>query len=712
MVGRVHYAVAALVITLVAAVFALGVYRYADSQRAYQSSQYEALAGAMQLAYAVPDGSKAEALKALQREAASLGHGGRIDRAFFVRKGEKIPSLNISKPARLVVDLGRKDGSEDEEEALITLSARLEKHFSEGGNVATLDHRYLNWTIGALGRRVAAWPVVGADGYLGLAGVELLPTPKPQSPYLPALLGALVFVGLFLAGLYAVQRREAHLPRAPSDRPLAAQLPHGKAPAHLPRAPSDRPLAAQLPHGKALSGRPPESIEDVAASPPDEAFPVGKVASEARRIGPALNGPSQLLFVSLSFLAILAVTSATYLDQTSRSANFVEHRNEVTTRFVNRVAWQDTEGLHHLDSLWNRIFKAPADQLVVSSADPAGANGAVICAEGPQAAADLAWDRTIPVVVVVALALLLGIFMLPGLASLIRGLVTLPGVYAYVAPAMLGMTVLVLVPFIMGVGLGFFNMDYEFVGLENFSDILFPSATSQTNFYYTLGFTILWTVSNVVLHVSLGLFMAMILNSKRVRFRGLFRVLLIIPWAIPNYVTALIWKWMFTSQIGAINLMMEAVGMTPINWFGPTFWTNFFAVLATNTWLGFPFMMVVSLGALQSIPNELYEAADIDGASRWQKFRNVTLPLLKPALFPAIILGTIWTFNMFNIIYLVTRGQPDNKTNILITEAYRFFAELNQYGVAAAYCVLIFFILLGYTLVTNRITQATEGAFE
>ena len=311
-----------------------------------------------------------------------------------------------------------------------------------------------------------------------------------------------------------------------------------------------------------------------------------------------------------------------------------------------------------------------------------------------------------------ALALLIGLLVLPGMVALVHGLVTLPGVYAYVAPAMAGMALLVLTPFVMGVGLGFFNMDYEFIGLDNFTDILFPSAGSQTNFYFTLGFTVLWTVCNVALHVSVGLFMALVLNSKKVRFRALFRVLLIVPWAIPNYVTALIWKWMFTSQIGAINLMMEALGLTPVNWFGPSFWTNFFAVLATNSWLGFPFMMVVSLGALQSIPNELYEAADIDGASRWQKFSNVTLPLLKPALFPAIILGTIWTFNQFNIIYLVTRGQPDNKTNILITEAYRFFAELNQYGVAAAYCVLIFFILLAYTLVTNRITKATEGAFE
>jgi arabinogalactan oligomer/maltooligosaccharide transport system permease protein len=140
--------------------------------------------------------------------------------------------------------------------------------------------------------------------------------------------------------------------------------------------------------------------------------------------------------------------------------------------------------------------------------------------------------------------------------------------------------------------------------------------------------------------------------------------------------------------------------------------TNFVANLVTNTWLGFPFMMVVSLGALQSIPKELYEAASIDGATRWQQFKTITLPLLKPALFPAVILGTIWTFNMFNIIYLVSGGGPDNQTNILITEAYRAFKVLGRYGFAAAYSLLIFVILFLYATVTNRVTRATEGAFE
>jgi arabinogalactan oligomer/maltooligosaccharide transport system permease protein len=120
-------------------------------------------------------------------------------------------------------------------------------------------------------------------------------------------------------------------------------------------------------------------------------------------------------------------------------------------------------------------------------------------------------------------------------------------------------------------------------------------------------------------------------------------------------------------------------------------------------------MMVISLGALQSIPADLYEAARVDGASRWQQFRSITLPSLKPSLVPAIILSVIWTFNMFNIIYLVSQGEPGGSTEILITEAYKIAFEQYRYGYAAAYSTVIFAILLVYGVWQNRITRAAEG---
>jgi arabinogalactan oligomer / maltooligosaccharide transport system permease protein len=189
-------------------------------------------------------------------------------------------------------------------------------------------------------------------------------------------------------------------------------------------------------------------------------------------------------------------------------------------------------------------------------------------------------------------------------------------------------------------------------------------------------------------------------------------VLLILPWAVPNYITALMWKGMFHQQFGAVNQLLAALGLEQVSWFSG-FWTAFTANVVTNTWLGFPFMMVVCLGALQSIPNDLYEAAEVDGAGRWYQFSRITLPLLKPALLPSVILGSIWTFNMFNVIYLVSGGEPGGSTEILITEAYRWaFIRHERYGLAAAYATLIFLILLGYTLITNRLTKANEGALE
>ena len=137
--------------------------------------------------------------------------------------------------------------------------------------------------------------------------------------------------------------------------------------------------------------------------------------------------------------------------------------------------------------------------------------------------------------------------------------------------------------------------------------------------------------------------------------------------------------------------------------------TSYLSVLTTNGWLSFPFMMVISLGALQSIPGELYEAARVDGASKWQQFLSITLPSLKPALVPAVILSVVWTFNMFNIIYLVSGGQPQGATEILITQAYKFAFQKYRYGYAAAYSTVIFGILVLYGTFQNRVTKATEG---
>lgn len=289
--------------------------------------------------------------------------------------------------------------------------------------------------------------------------------------------------------------------------------------------------------------------------------------------------------------------------------------------------------------------------------------------------------------------------------------------YAYIAPAIGGMAVLILVPFALGVALAFTRHhqgEFSFVGLANFIDILASADTPITaplSVYFTLGVTLLWTALNVALHAGIGLGLALLLREPTLRFKAVYRVLLIVPWAVPSYITALIWKGMFNKQYGLINEGLGVLGVEPVGWFSG-FWTAFSANVTTNTWLGFPFMMVVCLGALQSIPRDMYEAASVDGAGRWDKFRHITLPLLKPALFPALILGSIWTFNMFNVIYLVSEGQPNGSTDILITEAYRWAFEQDRHGYAAAYSVLIFLILLGYSLITARLSKGVEETYE
>lgn len=299
--------------------------------------------------------------------------------------------------------------------------------------------------------------------------------------------------------------------------------------------------------------------------------------------------------------------------------------------------------------------------------------------------------------------------------------------YAYTAPAMIGMLVLVFFPFIYGIAMSFtdanlYNSDKPitdvWIGLKNYVDILGDFSIIQKgdtglvvnyqNFYWTLFFNIVWTVSNVAFGVTVGLILALILNTKGLAMRPLYRVLLIFPWAMPNYITALIWRGMFHQQFGVINQVVQLFGGSPISWFEkPT--TSFFTAFATNGWLSFPFMMVVSLGALQSIPADLYEAARVDGATRWQQFKSITLPSLRPALVPAIILSVVWTFNMFNIIFLVTAGEPGGATEILITQAYKIAFQKYRYGYAAAYSTVIFIILLIYGTFQNKATKATEA---
>ncbi len=280
--------------------------------------------------------------------------------------------------------------------------------------------------------------------------------------------------------------------------------------------------------------------------------------------------------------------------------------------------------------------------------------------------------------------------------------------YRWVVHAVIGVGVLVILPIVVGAGASLYAGrlgEMHFVGLANFVAILTARGApllSSGSFYLVLLVTLLWTVANVVLHVVIGFFLGLVLSRPTLRLKPLYRVLLIIPWAVPSYVTALAWRGMFSKQFGAVSALLELCGVEPFSWWA-RFSTAFTANVATNVWLGFPFMMVVTLGALTAVPKEVLEAAEVDGASRWQRLTRVTVPMVVPAMLPAVLLGAIWTFNMFNVVFLVSGGEPDGTTDILVSEAYRWaFTRQAQYGYAAAYSVLIFLLLAFFSRAMAR----------
>jgi arabinogalactan oligomer/maltooligosaccharide transport system permease protein len=289
-----------------------------------------------------------------------------------------------------------------------------------------------------------------------------------------------------------------------------------------------------------------------------------------------------------------------------------------------------------------------------------------------------------------------------------------PNTFAYILmiPAAIVMFGVVIYPFFYNVVLSFSNMslrhfkDWHIIGFRQYAAVF-----SGKIFYSVFFKTIVWTFVNIFFHVTIGVALALILN-KRLFGKAAIRTLLILPWAIPQVIVALTWRSMFNYEYGAINLFIaHFLGMSPVEWLGKPL-EAFSACIITNVWLGFPFMMTIALGGLQSIPQELYEAADIDGASGWQKFWSVTVPLLKPVMIPAITLGIIWTFNNVNIIWLVSNGgEPSDQTHILVSYVYKAAFNLYRYGYAAALSMVIFAILLTFSLVFLKRTRASEAAY-
>jgi len=281
-----------------------------------------------------------------------------------------------------------------------------------------------------------------------------------------------------------------------------------------------------------------------------------------------------------------------------------------------------------------------------------------------------------------------------------------------VAPAALFIFGVVVYPFFYNLVISFSNMglttvnSWQIIGLSQYGKVL-----TDSQFYHFFMRTVIWTFVNVALHVIFGVLLALLLN-RPLPGKGIIRVLLILPWAVPSYITALTWRGMFNIDYGAVNIILKNVfGLEPISWLiDPT--NAFIATIITNVWLGIPFMMIIALGGLQSIPQELYEAASIDGASAWQQFKSITLPLLRPVMVPAITLGIVWTFNNINVVWLVSNGgQPGDQTHILVSFVYRAAFNLYRYGYAAAFSFLIFLMLAVFSVTFMKRNKATENVY-
>ncbi|HSW49423.1 MAG TPA: sugar ABC transporter permease [Bryobacteraceae bacterium] len=292
-----------------------------------------------------------------------------------------------------------------------------------------------------------------------------------------------------------------------------------------------------------------------------------------------------------------------------------------------------------------------------------------------------------------------------------------------VAPAVLGLAILIGWPLLWQLNVSFTNMSLRefrnpgflgigegmFVGLDNYAEVLTAPVLKLTGFWQLFAQTVVWTSVNVFFHVTLGMALALLLH-RRMRGKGIYRALIILPWAVPQIIALLVWRTEFNYEFGAANQLLGLIGLGPVPWLSDPFW-NFTAMIITNVWLGIPFMMVIILGGLQSISSDYYEAAEIDGASSRQSFRAITMPLLRPVLTPAIILGTVWTFNNINVPFFINQNELET-SDILVTALFRQAFQFNRYGDAAAFAFVIFLILLAFTVIYIRRTGSLKGAYE
>lgn len=278
-----------------------------------------------------------------------------------------------------------------------------------------------------------------------------------------------------------------------------------------------------------------------------------------------------------------------------------------------------------------------------------------------------------------------------------------------ITPSVLLILMVSIYPFLSGIWLSLHNCNIiknnekKFIWFRNFIQIV----AEDREFYKVLGYTVIYTISVVIISYVFGLILALLLN-RDIKFRGLLRALILIPWVIPPAVACISWSWVLNDHFGFINVFLKNIGIisSPILFLGKSEMARV-TVIFTSAWKAFPFMMVVMLAGLQSISKELYEAAYIDGANFFKSFRYVTLPMLRSVSMIAITLMFIWTFNNFENIYLMTRGGPAQSTEVLSILTYNTAFYRGNISYAASMSTLMMAVLLIISILYLKLNRSS-----
>lgn len=289
--------------------------------------------------------------------------------------------------------------------------------------------------------------------------------------------------------------------------------------------------------------------------------------------------------------------------------------------------------------------------------------------------------------------------------------------YPYLIPALVSIFIVTVLPIVYTVVISFTNYNmfhlesFSFVGLTNYKEVF--SGSIKNVFFPVLGWTICFALISTVGSYSMGLILAILLNNPHMKESKIYRAILIIPWALPSTIAILAWQGLLNEQYGGINNLLHSLGIAGnIPWLTNPFWART-GIIIVNVWLGYPYMLNVCLGGLQAISQEYYEAARIDGASKFQCFKKITLPMVTKLSIPLVISTFASNFNNFGNIFMITEGGParvDNQfagyTDILASTTYKMTTWSNRYELSATFSVLVFIIVGTFTLANMHFSGA------